>query len=260
VAYDYSNLSKFEKGTMRRIIPFYNYARQNMPEMFRQLIEQPGGKLGQSIRLTTDFQEQQGDFLPDYLREKLAIPIGTEDATGKQRFLTSFGLPFEEAFQVFGMNPLSPGRSIQKALADTAPFIKGPLELAAGKQFYSGRELGDLYGSTGNPLLDQIIYNSPISRAVTTGRTLLDERKGVGAKALSTLTGAKLTDVDMEKGREIALRDALEERLRGTHGVSQYTNLYVRPENLFGMTPEELQLIQLYREVAKKKRKVGVAK
>ena len=180
-------------------------------------------------------------FVPEYLGGGLAIPVGKED-NGTQRFFSKLDLPEEAAFD-----------ALKPSLSETAlglagqlnPLIKGPLEYATGKQFMSGRDLADLYPMTGSTLADQAISNSPLSRLYTAGRTLADERKGIGAKLLNLGTGFKVTDVDMAKQRDIAARDAMAEALRGQQGVGRFETFYPRPDQIQNLTPEEIEMLRL---------------
>src|SRR5262249_37181466 len=165
--------------------------RHNLPWTLEQLMEQPGGATASAIKAATGIRRDQG-FVPEYIGEGLALPLGAEQG-GTQRFLSRTGLPFEDFM------PFDPSRGIGAAgmdlLGQTNPLIKGPLELATGKQFFTGRDLADLSdkGLTGETVVDQALMNSPAGRFLTTARTLADERKGIGAKALHLLTRAKPT-------------------------------------------------------------------
>lgn len=263
--YDYSNLSQFEKSVMRRVIPYYSWMRQNIPAQLKQLFEEPGGRTGAAVRATADLKAKPGEFVPEYLGGGLAVPVGQEE-NGQQRFVSNLGLPFEDAFRELGVGhglTANVGRTLENMLGNTNPLIKGPLELATGKQFYTGRDLADLQGPTGNVLADQVLMNSPASRALTTARTLGDERKGLLAKVANLASPVKVTDVDMEKQRQIAARTIIDDLLRGSPGVHQYQSLYVKPEDVPNLPPSELQLLQLSRTLEKqaqdqaRKKKVG---
>lgn len=245
--YDYSKITPFERSVMRRVIPFYNFSRHNLPFVLEQLVQQPGGKMASAIKFT-GAQRAQSGFVPPYIGEGLSIPVGQEQ-DGRQRFIGRLGLPFEEAF-----DELSPGakpiqRGGQKLLGGTNPIIKAPLEFLTGQQFHTGRELADLSseGLTGNTFIDQLISNSPVSRIAGMGRTLADERKGAGTKAMNVLGPFKATDVDMDKARDIAVRGYIEEVLRENPAVRKFTKLSVKPEEMGQLGPEENELFRLLR-------------
>lgn len=247
--FDYSrgSLSDFENAVMRRVMPFYSWTRFNLPFTARQIAERPGGLAGIQARAAADLRQDAG-FLPEYLGQGLAVPVGQEEG-GTRRYLTRVDLPAEQAFDFLrgGVNPAT--STMMSLLGQLNPIVKAPLELATGKQFFTGRDLEDLYTMTGNTALDQAIMNSPASRTLTTLRTLADERKWANPVALpvNLLTGLKLTDVDMEKQRRIAGREYVQEALRGVPEVGRLQTLYPRAGAIESLSPEELALLRLNR-------------
>jgi hypothetical protein len=253
--FDYSNLSGVERSVMRRVMPFYSWMRQNIPATVSELAQKPGGAMAQTMRVANSLHQQQG-FLPDYVGQGLAIPVGEEE-NGTKRYLSDFGLGFEDAFSDLAFGPKGATRTLQNVLSKTNPMIKGVLELAAGKQFYSGRDLEDLSskGLTGNMLADQAIMNSPLSRVATTARTLNDERKGLGAKALNVLSPVKVHDVDLDKARQVGGRQLVEELLKQNPSVKSFERLYVPNEQVGALSPEAFQLLQLYNTLQNQRQK-----
>jgi len=258
--YDYSKMTDFEREVMRRVMPFYSFTRKNLPFQLQELASRPGGLVGTAVKQLDSMRSDAG-FLPEQVSEGMAIPVGGKGDDGTQRFLTHFGLPVEDAFSMLGTGADPVGRTLEKTGGMLNPLIKGPLEYMAGKQFYSGRALDDLYNVSGSTLLDQAVMNSPLSRVMTTGRQLADDRKSAVDKLLGLVGPAKITDVDTNKARDIAAREIATETLKASPGVSKFENLYVKPEDLASLSPEEFKLYQLYkyleaqqREAAKKKK------
>jgi hypothetical protein len=247
---DYGNLTDFERRVLRRAIPFYSWLKVNTPMQLGRLAQAPGGVEAQAMRLANDTRQKQG-FLPEYLGGGMAAPIGDEE-NGTQRYLTRMDMPWEDALSLFHFGAKGGEKTAMSLLGQLNPFIKGPLEFATNRQFHSGRELDDLYSRTGLPLLDQVIMNSPIARVASTKGQLTDERKGLGAKAINLLTGMRLTDVDMNKQRDLAERDLIDEMLRGDQNVGRYEKFYVRPDQMANLTPQEIALMQMYRNVEKR--------
>ena len=93
-----------------------------------------------------------------------------------------------------------------------------------------------------------------------------DPRKTWWQKALNLASGARVTDVDVEKQRAIETRDALEKILQGQPGISQYTDFYVKPQDAAKLTPEDVQLMREYSTIqdaakkyaAQQKKQIGV--
>jgi hypothetical protein len=261
--WDPSELTGFEKGVMRRLVPFYSWARKNVPAQVEQLIQHPGGMVAQAIRMENSLKSQQG-FIPEQLHDKLAVPIG-EEQDGTQRFFTTTGMPFEDLAKFFGggREPLT--QTGLDLLSETNPLLKMGLEQATGKQFLTGRNLEDLYSQTGSQALDEIIANSPLTRFSTTYRTLTDPRKGLGAKALNLLTGMRVSDIDIEQQRNIEAQRMTEEWLRGKPDIGNIQRFYAKPGAQ--VTPEEAELLRLqatleksFRDRKKAQQAIGIAR
>lgn len=276
---DYSNkaLTPFEKETMTRVMPFYRFSKGAAPHTISELSNRPAGPLAQVVRGTARV-DRQDDFVPEHLRQSLAIALpGGKD--GMQKYLTGLGLMHEDVLNLF-----RPGQTLaqtlsgtgQEILGRTNPLIKAPIEVGADRQFFTGRELQDLESSTGRivsnlgiteqppeipMLVDQALSNSPVSRILSTARTASDPRKTILDKALNLGTGIRISDIDMEKARNIAIREAIENSLRGQRGVRRLRpHLYVRPEDIPLLSDEELALMALYKQQADEQRAAARAK
>jgi hypothetical protein len=271
VDYRPHTFTKTEQQVFKRLAPFYSFTRKTLPFVLSELAKKPGGKLAQTIRASNTLREESGaDFVPPHIAQTLAIPIGSEQ-DGHQRFITGFGLPHEDALGLlqFGGSPLKTAENLgEELLGRLNPLVKAPAEVAAGKQFFTGRELSDLDGSierlyenvTGDkinrmPLTEQIAANLPTSRLLTTARTLSDPRKSVGTKLQQLGTGIRTSDVDLDKHKSIAARESLEELLRGNEGVSVFEHLSIPEEAMALMTPEQQQQARLYKTLGSRAQK-----
>lgn len=266
---DYSALTATERNAMKRVLPFYSFTRRMIPAVFKELMEKPGGRLAQTIRLENESRDDQ--FIPPYMAPGLAIrlPESMSSGTGDARFVTSIDLPHEAVFQLF-----RPSNTVLGTLEQTGmglagmahPLIKAPLEVATGKQFYSGRDLSDLDSRIGrvlNPdappeipvLADQLLMNLPVtSPLLTTLGTMLDPRKGAISKSVNLLSGVKVSDVDVPMSRDRVARDAIEELLQGNPAVRTNTNMYVPRELLDTLTPDEQLLLQVHGSIKQRSR------
>lgn len=247
--YDFSKLTKFEKDYARIAVPFYSWSKQNIPAVIKDIIERPGGVTATAVKAATKARGPDPGFLPNYIGEGVALPLGGE-ADGTQRFLSRLGLPFEDLGELFS------GASV---LGMLNPLIKGPAELLTGKQWFTGRDLGDLHSMTRGTLQslgadpgpfagtigDQVLMNSPFGRFGTTTRTLLDPRKDWWSRAVNLLSGTRLTDVDMNKSRNIAAGEFIRDQLRGQPGVRMLEVMGNLTPEQFSLLPPHLQ--QLYR-------------
>lgn len=231
-----------------------SFAKFNMPWNLEQLIRHPGGAVAQSIRATDT--ARRDTVIPPWMEGKFAMALGPSGDGESFKYISGLGLPYEEAFERYYPGDIP--RTIQAHLGMAHPAIKMPLELAAGKQFFSGRDLDSLQPwPTGNQVIDQAIFNSPASRAVSTVRTALDDRKGLIEKVLNIGTGVKVTDVDMARAAKAAQREDLLRLLEASPNV-QGRRVYSARKGA-ELTPEEQAALKEYRGNGKAGKKASVS-
>ena len=248
---DFSNLSPFERNVMRRVMPFYSWARQNTPNIIQELATNPGGRMAQTMRLLNAGTDQ--GFLPENVTQTgYAVPVG-QDESGKQNYLTSLGLPFEDLANL---------TSLRNLMGSTNPFIRLPYELATGRQAYTGQNVPATFPFEGNPTLNAIAMNSPLSRVFSMYRSAGRGIEGgqYWPLALQALAGPRVTNVDPLAARRAAVRQLAEERLGALPEISNFQNLSVKPGQAQNLTPEELQLLQLYNAVNRRQTAAQVAR
>lgn len=221
---------------IRKIVPFYSWQKGMLPYMVKQLANSPGGAVAQSIRGQRNLTQEEGGFMPADLRRQTSFlapeVLGSDNLPpGTSRFVTGLGLPQENVFENFVVKG-SPGTTIaatlQRSAAMLHPVFKAVIETATGTNLYTGRELQDLDSPTERllrnvtgddtfqmpQLLDTVIQNSPATRLLNTARQWTDPRDENHVKAMfNTFTGARLSDVDLEKRREIEIREQAVEGL-----------------------------------------------
>jgi hypothetical protein len=126
-----------------------------------------------------------------------------------------------------------------------------------------GRDLEDLDGNIGrigsnlfgtNPKAlpvwaEHILANSPVSRALTTARTLTDPRKGLLAKAGNTLTGMRVSDVS-PAAQDALLRERANAAMRGM-GARNFARPYVPDADLQAMSPAQRERVQRFQKLLK---------
>lgn len=261
---DYEALSAFERNVMRRMMPFYTYTRRITPEIIKNLLEHPSGAQRQTIR-ALDTARREGGFIPEHLGGGTYIPLGGREGIN-QAAITQLDIPSEQLNVLF--NPGGVKKTGLGWLGMMNPLVKTPLEMFTGKQFFTDRELVDLEGRMGRlgttagilkhpkqvPYwAEELASNAPlVSGLLTRAGTLTDERKSVLSKAVNTLTGVKVSTTDMEKAQEQRVRNLIEERLRGQPGVSVFERLFVSPENMSQLSPEDLLLYQLHQTMQRR--------
>lgn len=79
--FDYSDLSQFERETMKYILPFYTWTRYNIPLQIRAIIHDPG-KVAQALRIKDSmayiFADENIEATPSFLTERLGFEIPQE--------------------------------------------------------------------------------------------------------------------------------------------------------------------------------------
>jgi hypothetical protein len=252
----------FERETMTRLVPFYKFTRGMLPYTVRNLIERPGGKLAQVIRGS---EAMRGDsaLLPEDVRQGASIPL-PPGPSGQDRFITGLGLMHEDPLKLLGSG------TFHELLSRINPLLKIPVEIGTGASLFQpdqtgGRPIEDMDPMLGRlitnigetvgaappgseavelpRLLETIISNSPLSRAVSTAKTLTDPRKGL-AKIPNVLTGIRVSDVP-EKKKDAILRDAMERLLMKSPAARKFQKVYVPKEELAAMPETDRQAIAL---------------
>tara|TARA_R100001086_G_C11848217_1_gene261025 strand:- start:10404 stop:13748 length:3345 start_codon:yes stop_codon:yes gene_type:complete len=139
--FDYSNLTKFEKEFMRRIVPFYSFSRKNLELQFKTLLNTPG-RTAQQIRAVQSLgdyfaqdslSEEELDKLPEWAKKGYNV---VSDREGSHiTLMRTLGTPIEELF-----NRADP----KENLGIVSPLIKAPIEFAAGYSFFHGRPISEV--------------------------------------------------------------------------------------------------------------------
>ena len=152
VMFDPSMMTDFEKNVMKKIIPFYTYAKNNLVYH----LDNMGTNLGRYKKTLKGIKGLQdlatdgnSDDMADYLKNSLYIPIPGLGKNGEYKVLRA-SLPFGQLIELAD-NPL-------EELVNMSS-IKTPFELASNKNFFTGREIEKFPGQKGNiDLLENIPY------------------------------------------------------------------------------------------------------
>lgn len=272
VDYRSRNYTEFEQQVLKRIFLFYSFSKGMFPFSVNQLINNPGGKLAQTLRLLNRGKGED-DLVPQHVAETASIPIGHIPGMqslepGAKRYITGLGMGFEDpaqfavpSFQNAGLEAISRMNPVLKAplesLFGQSTFQRGPggggrsledLDPALGRTLSNIRELatGDKSKNPvrypGSSVIEHALSNSPLSGVINKLRTATDPRKGLGAKAINLLTGIKATDVSPSaQDRELRNRvGQIEKQLGGrTFSLS-----YVPKETQEGMSPKEKKALE----------------
>lgn len=245
---------------MRRIFPFFSFAKGMFAFTGKELWQKPGGALAQTIRMQNR-SRGKGQLLPDYLSRTLSIDLPPGES-GDPRLLTGFGLMHEDPASFLG-GGLRGG--LQELGSRSNPLLKAPLEWMTGESFFQagprgGRALDQMDPGVGRlaanlvgrdepfklgGLLEHGLSNSPLSRYLSSARGLTDTRKGLGAKATNLFTGARVTDIP-PRVQDRVISDALDNLLMETGVARTFEKTYVPKDTLAKLPPAQRAELKRY--------------
>jgi hypothetical protein len=247
--------TQFERSVLKRLIPFYVHASRNIPFHLEQLATLPGGAVGMEARLAQAFGPSPETWLPESMAGGLNVPLGTTEE-GKARYLSRLGLPPEQTFEMLRGGPGGLAATARAAVSQLHPFLKGPLEYAAGTQFLTGRPLAEVY--PGAPLLGEALASSPAARYLSTLQAA-GRAPGAVTSPVNLLTGLRVTDVDPERERFLAERRYAESMLAAQPELRRFTNVYA-PPGLETLDPQLWQLLRLQATLAERAKAAAAAR
>ncbi len=139
--FDYGELTPFEKGIMKRVVPFYTWMRKNIPLQIEMLARQPQqyatvAKAFNEIRGTID-EDSRIDMvdLPEWIRDLNVVQI-PKTVANQQMFLNP-NLPFQD------LNNLL---SVREMVSSVNPLFKVPLEIATNRNIFFERDIEEFPG------------------------------------------------------------------------------------------------------------------
>lgn len=272
---DYGQLTHFERGTMRRLFPFWSFSKGILPVVVEELTQHPGGRLAQTIRASRLAKGGDTNIKPDYVGETASIHLG-QLPDGSDRYITGLGLMHEDPLSFLG-GGLRGG--LLEAASRVNPIPKAPLEWMTNQTFFQkgpqgGRPLEELdptLGRTvanikelatgqktpraepllGNRGLEFLVANSPLARVTTTARQITDPRKldNPLAAFLNLGTGVRVADIS-PAARDAILREKVAELMKD-EGAKTFMRTYIPKEEKEKMSPAQRQRAELYELVMK---------
>lgn len=252
VNYDPRTFTPTERA-LKRLLPFYSFSSRQIKYVGQTLTQNPAGGMGQTIRALRSGRDDDV-MIPEHISDTAAIPLPARVDDGTKRYLTGFGLMLEDPLSLLG----GPRQAGLELLSRMNPLVKGPLEWATGQTFFQksprgGRPLDDLDPTVGRILanvmgekravqtpqwLEAILYNSPITRGLTSLRQLTDTRKSWLDKAVGLGTGIRVTDVS-PAAQEAMLREWLQDAEKQL-GAKTFAKTWIPDDVKAKMEPQEL--------------------
>lgn len=133
--FDYDDLSSFERGVMRRLIPFYTWTRKNFPLQLEMMVTNPKVyNRVYSLKREIERETEKEELLPSWIAERFHIQMPFSFG-GDPLYLVP-DLPFTEMDRA--TNP-------RLWMASTTPIVKIPMEQLTGKNFFFDSDFRDDY-------------------------------------------------------------------------------------------------------------------
>ena len=139
--FDYSDLSQFERTSLKRAIPFYTWTRKNLPAQLRAIAEHPDRANKMNI-LITAMQKDVGKIdstdVDEWIKEQFPIFLSGKDSEDTYTFFTAMSyLPTAELNRLF-QDP--------KGLATMfgqmgTPLLKVPTELIMNYDTFRSKKI-----------------------------------------------------------------------------------------------------------------------
>lgn len=191
VLFDPNNMSPFEKKTMKKIIPFYTFTKQNLFYQIDNIARNPVkyNRLIRANNMTWDAQFDEDEYMR-YQKEGFQVPLPINDSNGNP-ILMKLNLPLSD----LGEYVSNPG---QRLMSSTTPFLRAPVEAVMKKEFFTGRDI-TLEGMAG---LDFIAKNTGLdlfSKTVPKVNNLMALENANGVDYLNTIAPSVSTVVNREK-------------------------------------------------------------
>lgn len=155
--FDYSAVTPFEQGVMKRAIPFYTYMRKAVPTLTESLFLNPR-VLNYTNKILNQLGNQDSAFnefvIPEWMRSiGYSVMPGTA-GNNEPWVLRNDMLPtntFNDLFGVQDSETTSQGLA-KNLLSRVNPLIQTPIELATGKDLFTGRPVNSLQDAIMNQM------------------------------------------------------------------------------------------------------------
>lgn len=223
--FDFTDMTSFERGVRRYVMPFYAWLRSNGAYQLRQLFANPKWaamtpKLKELIEESTAEHDQIPDHLrPEWMRELATIQIG-DDPESRIGFTAGTVLPAEPVYQA--LSPVAGGASGAMHLLDylgssVNPVLTLGLQLGQGREAFTGRTIGPGFGDADLTALE-FVANQFVPRVLreilpTGTRTpplVAAYDKGLAPGTLRLLLGGRAQPMDDERLRRARVRELQE--------------------------------------------------
>lgn len=260
--FDYGKITKFESKIMRRLVPFYTFARKNAGLQARTLVKNPERILNQAKAANAVSNMIGGKVTEEDLK---GVPSWALAGLGFKvkgnKYVAQFGLPMEEFIGRIN-------EPLVSTLSSLNPIVKYPLEAKLGFDFFREQKITDINKvapATGEMLINakekgimpewldnalnikayehdgktkysmspkalHILRNIPTSRFQNTLEKIFDKDMDKVNKYMAFFSGGRIYDIDIEQQKyfeERDLRRDIEDQLLERGVGSKFENFYI---------------------------------
>ena len=146
---DYGDLTEWERKYGKRAIPFYTWMRKNIPLQIEAMALRPGRvaavpkaqrAMEQALGTYDPEGSSIGEIIPQYLKEMSPIRLRGE-GEGKNAWYWNVPLPVLDVGRMAEGGPVG---TIKEVVSSVTPIARVPIELAAGKNIFTGQRIDNL--------------------------------------------------------------------------------------------------------------------
>lgn len=143
--FDYDDLSRFERGVVKRIVPFYTWTRRSLPLVMEEFMMKPYKFHRYKMAVDAISEDDSSDFgvVPDWMVRQGAIPLGQKFA-GEHMWMIP-DLPMRGFYELINaptrpdMSPMERIAAVGEAMSSmVTPLIKAPAEVMLNRNIWKG--------------------------------------------------------------------------------------------------------------------------
>ena len=150
--FDYSDLSDFEQGVVKRLVPFYTWTRKNLPLMIEQIGANPKVfNRYNMVKKNIEGDEPRTSLVPPWMKRQGGIQLPYKYEGENMWILPDlpFKTPIEMLDPLLALDSTNPMDRVEAGISmlstQLTPLIKGPLEWASNRNYWKGYDFTGKY-------------------------------------------------------------------------------------------------------------------
>lgn len=200
--FDYSDLTGFEKETMKRIFPYYTWLRKNAPLQLESMLEYPEkyrnvSKVMAGISNSNNQEDRMEDkYTSDFAQDWVQTPLSSKEGNP---IIFNPNLPVQDLNRI--PDPSNPRGTIGDVISQMNPLLKVSLEQATNHNFFFDNKI---VKSDDNELMSRIDHILSQFSMYNTGKNIgMNEGTDRAMQALNALAGLKFSEYEYKKNKGI---------------------------------------------------------